>query len=294
MTIPADTLQRGKFAIGYALNYQDYDSFSFNYFKEVLRSGAHSHSVDALLSHNLNLAYGLTDDLSLIANFPLQSYLGLNSTAQGFRIDDGNSIGIGDFSFFAKYRFLKKRSWSAALIAGIQVPTGDTNQKNEFGFLLSPDTQPGTGSWDPILGLSLSKKFNNLALNSNILYKLSTQGKQNTTIGDNISLNFGFSKRLKDGKLFSKKILPTKFLGQDLAWDILAEANGIWREKVETNDIKDPNHGGLLVLLTPGFRLSLNDRLYNTFFMSFPIFQELNGVQSDMAFQLGFNTSLVF
>ncbi len=294
LTIPADTLPRGKFALGYALNYQDYDSFSFNYFRGILNKKAHSHSIDALLTQSVNLSYGLTDDLSLIANFPFQSYFGLGSTADGFRINDGNSIGIGDFSFFAKYKFLKKEKLSAAFIAGIKVPTGNTNQKNEFGFLLSPDLQPGSGSWDPILGLSVSKKFDHLVLHSNILYKLSTGGKQDTTIGDSVNFNLGLSKKILKGKIFNKQILPSQIFGQNLSWNIFAEANGIWREKVEANGVKDPNHGGLVILLTPGFKLGINDRVYNTVFMSFPVFQELNGIQSDLAFQLGFNTSLIF
>jgi hypothetical protein len=294
LTIPAETLPRGKFALGYALNYQDYDSFSFNYFKEVNRKQIHSHSLDALLTQSVNMAYGVSDDLSLIVNLPFQSFMGLDSTAEGLRVDDGNSVGIGDISVFAKYKFLEKNHFSAAVIAGIKIPSGHKEEKNEFGFLLGPDSQPGSGSWDPLVGLAVSKAFDDFALHSNVLYKFSTQGAQDTNVGDSLNFNLGASKSLDDGKLFSRQVLPTKILGQRLSWDLLSEANGIWREKVETNGVKDPNHGGLIIMLTPGFRVSINERIYNTVFMSFPIFQELNGVQSDLAFQLGFNTSLVF
>lgn len=294
LTIPSETLPRGKFALGYALNYQDYDSFSFNYFKEVNRKRIHSHSLDALLTQSVNMAYGVSDDLSLIVNLPFQAFMGLDSTSDGLRIDDGNSVGVGDVSVFAQYKFLKKNTLSAAVIAGIKIPTGHTEEKNEFGLLLAPDTQPGSGSWDPLVGLAVSKSFNKLALHSNVLYKFSTQGAQDTTVGDSLNFNLGASKSLVDGKVFSRQILPTKILGQRLSWDLISEVNGIWREKVETNGIKDPNHGGLIIMLTPGFRLSVNERFFNTVFMSFPVFQELNGVQSDLAFQLGFNTGLVF
>jgi len=49
-----------------------------------------------------------------------------------------------------------------------------------------------------------------------------------------------------------------------------------------------------VIFLTPGLRLAVNDSFYNTFFLSFPIIQDFNGYQSDMALQLGFNSSFIF
>jgi hypothetical protein len=293
LTIPAETLERGKFVFGYAFNFQNYNSFSRQKFASINRKGVHSHSFDSILTQSLNLSYGITDDFSIMGVFPFRKFSGLKSTAEGITIDDGDSIGVGDFSFLAKYRFLKGKTFSLALLGGIKIPSGDTNQKNEFGFPLGADEQPGSGSWDPILGIAASKHFREFDLHSNILYRLSTLGSQDSVVGDRVNFNLGLSKNLKHGKFLGKKILPSKIFGQNLNWTLISEANGIWTEKLEIDGTKDPNHGGLVIFLSPGIQLNINDRLFNSFFMSFPVIQDLNGLQSDLNFQIGFNTSLL-
>ena len=285
LTIPADTLNKGKFALGYSLNFQNYNSFSANTFRTILNKRVHSHSLDSVLTQSINLSYGLSDNLSLIANFPFKSYQGLSSTHSGLRFADGDSTGISDFSFFMKYRFLHEPSYSIALISGIKIPSGNTNQKNEIGELLSPDSQPGTGSWDPLVGLAVSKLFKDFVLHSSTLYQISTQGSQDIVVGDSLSANIGLSKKILKNK---------EFLKQNIGLDLVAEANFLWREKLEYQNLKDNNHGGAVIFLTPGLRLAVNDSFYNTFFLSFPIIQDFNGYQSDMALQLGFNSSFIF
>ena len=236
----------------------------------------HSHSLDSLLTQSLNISYGITDDLSLIANFPFRAFFGLETTAEGFLINDGSSIGFGDFSFLAKYKFLDRNNFSLAAIAGVKIPSGDTNQKNEFGFLLSPDTQPGSGSWDPIMGLAATKSFKSFDLHSSVLYQLSTPGSQDTIVGDNLSYNLALTKKL------SKHV------------EFVTELNGLWREKVETNGIKDSNHGGHIIFATPGLRININEHLLNSIYLSLPLIQDINGYQAELNFQLGFNTTIIF
>lgn len=288
LTVPASTLPRGKFALGYSLNFQKYDEFNRARYRSLLRGGKDSYSVDSILSQSLNLAYGVTDDLDLLAIFPIQSFHKLNSTANNLRFVDGDSFGIGDFIFLAKYRFYRSKRSSAAVMLGIEIPSGDSSDNPNDA------SQIGSGSWDPLMGLSYSRVFDHFNFDSNVMYLLSTPGSQNITAGDNVSFNMGLSKYLNEGKLFNKKILPNKILGQNLDWTLITEMNGQWREKVEINGIKDPNQGGLVIFASTGLRMTINKRLSNSFYLSLPVIQHLPGNQSDLVFQIGFNTSLVF
>lgn len=287
LTIPASTLPRGKFAFGYSFNFQKYDEFSRSQYRSLLRQGKDSYSVDSILSQSINLAYGVTDDIDLLAVFPFQKFHKLNSTANNLRFIDGDSFGLGDFIFLIKYRFYKSARSSAAVMAGLEIPSGHTGGGNDA-------SQIGSGSWDPMMGLSYSRVLNHFNFDSSLMYLLSTAGSRNITAGDNVSFNLGLSKSLTEGKLFDHKIFPSEILGQNLDWTLITEMNGLWREKVEVDGIKDPNQGGLVIFATTGLRMTINERLSNSFYFSLPVIQHLPGNQSDVVFQMGFNTSLVF
>jgi hypothetical protein len=260
------------------LNFQKYDEFNLARYRNLNRRRADSYSIDSILSQSINLAYGLTDDLDLLAVFPFQSFHKLNSTLDGRRFEDGDDAGIGDFMFLAKYRFYKSPSRAAALILGIEIPSGNNSQDG------NNSSQIGSGSWDPIMGLAFSQAFKSFNFDTSLLYLLSTPGSNDITVGDNISFNAGLSK----------KILSNKILGQDIDWTLITEMNGQWREKVSFDGKKDPNQGGLIIYATGGLRFTLNEKLSNSFYLSLPLLQDLSGNQSDVSYQVGFNTSLVF
>lgn len=283
ITIPAYTLPQNKLSLGFGMNFTNFGEFSQRKLNGLNRAGVHAHSIDTSMLLNTNLSYGITDDLTLIMVVPF--YFGYNilTTDEGNTINDGDSIGFGDISLLAKYRFLNSEHhhFAMAAIAGIKMPTGDTNQKNEFGYLLGSDDQPGSGSWDPILGLALSNALGKVNMDSNLLYVLSTKGKQETIVGDQVFFNYALSRKLE-------------FMSnENFKWTLVSEINAQWREKVESLGIKDPNHGGLVLYLTPGLKLNYRDEIFTNFYVSMPAFQDLNGIQSDVNLQLGFNLSFV-
>jgi hypothetical protein len=283
ITIPAYTLPRNRFVFGFGMNFTNFGEFNNRKLNSLNRKGVHAHSIDTALLLNANLSYGLTDDLDLIMVIPYYFGYDMRTTDMGNTINDGDSIGFGDISLLAKYRFLniEEHDFTMAAIAGIKMPTGDTNQKNEFGYLLGSDDQPGSGSWDPIMGLALSKRFGKINLDSNVLYLLSTEGKQDTISGDQVFFNLGLSRKLES--------IST----ENFKWTTAFEVNGQWQEKVESLGIKDPNHGGLVIYLTPGLKLNYKDRVFTNIYTSFPTIQNLNGIQSDINLQLGFNLNFL-
>ena len=56
------------------------------------------------------------------------------------------------------------------------------------GERLETEHQPGTGSWDPLVGFAASKRWGPVSLDGNALYQFSTKGAQDTELGDRLSL----------------------------------------------------------------------------------------------------------
>ncbi len=299
ITMPAYTLPKGKVALNTSLRFQNVDQLSGADYARLNLTHTHAHSHDSEMLLTASVAYGLTDDLTISLSYPYRFLNGLKTHEEDNSIiNGGNSIGFGDMTLLAKYRFLNgaklcgvrcdktgiSNRLQAALLAGIKMPTGQTNERDMEGFRLGADEQPGTGSWDPIMGLAFSLPINNFSLDTSTIYRLSTQGIQQTTVGDVVSFNSAITYNFQSHQLFGQNIKPAAVL----------ELNGIWQEKVEYQGIKDNGHGGLVMFLSPGLRAAINDYTVANFLIGFPIISDLNGIQPDTGIQLFAGLSRIF
>lgn len=283
ITMPAYTLPKGKFVINSSLRYQNVNASGVD-LAFLTANNIHGHTHDSEMQLTANMAYGVTDDLNVILSYPYRFLNGIKSAVDGEIIDGGNSIGLGDMTLTAKYRFLYRSRFQAAALAGIKMPTGQTNERDEFGYKLGADEQPGTGSWDPIMGLAVSMPVRNFSFDSSVIYRLSTPGVQNTIVGDQVNFNNAVTYNFQ----------AHKFLGQEIKTAAVLELNGIWQEKVEYLGTKDDSHGGLIMFLSPGLRIAVNENTVANFLIGFPIISDLNGFQPDTGIQLFTGISRVF
>ncbi|MDA0772134.1 MAG: transporter [Cyanobacteria bacterium] len=274
LTMPAYTLPKGKIVLGTGLQYNNFKQFSNSTLNALNRRDLHGHSQDSLMVNFVSAAYGMTDDLDLILNYPYRYIYGLKATGHGSTVDQGNSIGFGDLTLLAKYRVYKQQT-QVAILGGMRFPTGQTNERDEFGFKLAADDQPGTGSWDPIMGLAISRLYKQMSFDLNASYRLSNQGSQDTIVGDLFSYNIATTYNFKHSMIKDHKLKPS----------LIVELNGVWQEKTEFETLKDGNHGGNLLYLSPGLRLSLDDLALN-FSLGFPLLNDLNGLQPEAGIQL--------
>lgn len=93
-------------------------------------------------------------------------YNGVKNTVQG----------ISDISLALAYHVFEKsadtRIDRTSLGAGIKLPTGRSDLKDENGLRFFLYNQPGTGSWDPIFYINHFSKFKYFGFNFNSLYKI--------------------------------------------------------------------------------------------------------------------------
>jgi hypothetical protein len=289
------------------------------------------HSTSHLLNISFNGAYAINDKLLIGFSLPYVERGNLIETAhhdeesdhhedesneedghhgdendEELVVSQGDISGIGDASFFAQYRFLSNADENihAAFIFGIKTPTGKTNHRSNEDELFETEHQPGTGSWDPLIGLSYSQSWGQLAMHTNMLYSISSDGSQDTRIGDffnyNLAITYRFTRKSSSSfhqhdeeigdHLHHDKVesIPGKY------WDIILELNGDWRDKVKVgNDVED-HTGGNIVYLNPGFRYSLGQSLSANLSFGIPIVENLNGIQSEPNFRFLAGVNIAF
>ncbi len=299
ITIPAYTLPKGTKFVGFGNNYTNFDTFTNSQLINLGKRGEDVHTFRNIYTPSLSAGYGITDNWYVALNVPYVFKFN-QRVSDGPPINVGSSIGVGDTTLFSAYRFLKRDDINlhATLLGGIKIPSGVRHFRDNQGNLFETDEQPGTGSWDPSIGLAVSKTFKHISISSNGLYKFSTEGTQNTTVGDIATFNLSAAHRVRTTDKVLNKIFPEHVSGKDLTWDLILEGNGQWSQKSVTNTygmhITDENHGGLIVYMSPGMRLIFNKKWITNLSVGLPIIKELNHIQKGPNVRLILNFTRVF
>lgn len=285
ITVPATTLPKGSGAVAIRLEYVKFRAFSDAELARFAGQGREVHGVDYLLTPSVSVGYGLTDDLTVGLRLP---YL-LRSDIRSGHLEDGvteihshgDSDGIGDLTLLGQYRFLNLQSLNleCAVLAGIKMPTGDTHVTDNNGVLFETEHQPGSGSWDPLLGIAASKRVGATSFDANVLYSFATRGAQRTNLGDRLHYNLATSYRL--GNETGHHHSHGEGEHRHLSWDLMLELNGEWQGKQDIAHVADENSGGSLVYLSPGVRLSGAGGWAATLSVGVPVIEERNGIQHE-------------
>lgn len=285
-TVSASTLAKGSFSVEALAEYQRFDTFSDGELLGFAERGEEDiHNVEYLFSPSIGIAYGATDDLTVHIRVP---YVSRNNISEAHHHEEGeepeihqlgDAKGMGDVTLFGHYRFLNRPDLQSSLLAGLKMPTGKKSDKTESGDLFEAEFQPGSGSWDPMIGVAVSRPLGTYSLDSNILYTFVTEGVQDADLGDVFNYNISISRRV---------------VMQKVKLDLIMEANGIWRDKQKIDGEKDKNSGGNTVLISPGIRSEINDQIMIYLSIGVPVIQDLEGEQNEMDYRaiLGINVLL--
>ena len=280
------TLPEGRISTGFRAEYIKFDEYSDVKLQNLREADedADLHSVESLWSLSVSAAYGLTDDLTIGVRVPFIMRHDIREPAHGDHHDDdhdepaeieslGNVEGIGDTTFYGQYRFFKNEGTNVSALFGIKTPTGKTSRHSSDGSeLLETEFQPGTGSWDGILGLAFTQKIGAFSVDASTVYTIASEGAQDTDLGDIFSYNFALSYRL-----FGQQ--GVSYEAPKFAFDTILEFNGEWRDKEERNNSKDDNSGGNIAYISPGFRLTAGSNVSVGASFGIPIVQDTNGDQ---------------
>ena len=301
ITIPATPMTAGEWAVGARSEIIEFDRFSDQQLADFAAAGLEAHSVDQVRAHSVSLGYGVTENLSLYARLP---FIQRDSVREGEfdGIDaeahlHGDSDGIGDLTLLGLYRFLEQENTGAdvALLAGLKMPTGETTDKDREGLEFETEFQPGSGSWDPMLGLAASKRIGAYSLDANVLYVFTQEGARQTDLGDVFSYNAALSYRLGGGEHHhdhedhgdhdNHQATENREYGH-ASWDLILELNGEHRQRESIAGMSDSHSGGNVVYLSPGVRFTSADKWAAFASVGVPVIDNTNGIQTDISYRV--------
>jgi len=233
------------------------------------------------------LAYGATPKLALFGVLPYVDKR-LDITMGGARIRR-DAQGIGDALFFARYTMIQVdrpgKTLRIAPFAGLKTPTGSHNRRDAFG-LVPRILQPGSGSWDPFLGVALTRQTLDWEFDAAARYRFNTEAS-----------GFTFGDEARADASFQYRVLPWTLKSGGVPSFVYAvlESNLIWNGKNRSLGVTAPNSGGLTWNLAPGLQY-VTSRLILETAIQIPVVQNLNGtaLESDWVWTAGFRWNFFF
>jgi hypothetical protein len=294
-TISASTLPKGAAAAGLVAEATSLDALSDDALAEAAEAAhetgehhAHVHSLDAIRSAALTFAYGVTDDLTLSVRLPHvtredvregHTHENASGEAHGSVHALGDSSGFGDLAVLAQWRFLQMRDLEMAALIGLEAPTGETEEKNGEGEAFDAEFQPGSESWDFLIGLAVTRRLGRWSFDASGLYTMATAGVADTDLGDRFNYGLAASYRAFGSRPHAHPEGMREH-SHGPALDLVLELNGEWHAEQQESGEADVNSGGHVLYLAPGARVSL-DALSAFASLGVPIARDLTGVQAE-------------
>jgi hypothetical protein len=266
-----DTLDEGHWGLGLRVAFTRPEQRSDEELEALAARHIHAHNTDYNVNASVGIAYGITHELTVSAELPYvrrddlregeHSHLGGLSSNEVERL--GDVAGIGDLNLLAKYRLTGEEGLRVAIVGGLKVPTGSTHHRNPEGERLETEHQPGTGSWDPIFGVSAARKFGLVQLTASVLFQLSTKGARRTELGDrlqggiSISHHFGQVEHEHDnGEEATHDHNHNAREHGHGSWDAFVELGGEWEGRQTVAGELEEASGGSWIYAAPGVRFN--------------------------------------
>jgi hypothetical protein len=196
--------------------------------------------------------------------------------------------GFGDMVFSAQYTVLVPRDEFdpvVTLIAGVKLPTGITDAKNEEGEEAEVAIQPGSGSTDGIAGVhyrqtlfsvpTITGEYSALPLIAGVSYQFNGKGTYDWRFGNSLLVHVGTAYQ------FVQRA------------SMLFQINGKFQGFADAGTSGEPraNTGGTWIFASPGLRVDLSDAISAFGYVQLPVYQNVHGIQQTARFNLQFGLS---
>ncbi|MFL6731106.1 MAG: hypothetical protein ACJ8EP_02050 [Sphingomicrobium sp.] len=297
-----DTLDEGHWAASLRLTYTRPRQRSDAELAALAGQHIHAHNTDDNLVAGIGAAFGISHHLTISAELPYvrrdDLREGTHAHSGGVSINGveqlGSIAGIGDVNLLAKYRLSGSEGAGFALIGGVKLPTGSTHKLSLDGERLETEHQPGTGSWDPILGASASAPLGGVTLTASALYQFSTKGAQRTTLGDRMQGGISLSHRFGE-RAHQHGETHNHHHGDELdehrdpphsSWDAFVELAGEWEGRQTIGGEIEAESGGEWVWVAPGVRYNAASGWSASAALAVPAWQRIRASHPDNRFRL--------
>ena len=226
------------------------------------------------------LGYGLSRDLALFGMLPyLDKRLDMEMSGQDIT---RSKQGFGDLTLLGRYTAYEYnapgRTLRIAPFLGVKAPTGDDTARDRLGRL-PPQVQPGSGSWDALVGAVLTWQTLDFQIDSQVSYKANREAN-GFEAGDVAAIDASLQYRLWPRSLGAG--VPAFFYG-------VLEANLVHAAKDRSGGVDDPNSGGTTLFITPGLQYVTRKWIVEAG-VQVPVIQNLHGtaLESEYVLTAGF------
>jgi hypothetical protein len=281
------TLDEGAGAAWLSLVYTRPDQRSDAALEALAAGDIDAHNTRYDLNAAAGLAYGVTHRLTLSVQLPYVRHDHVRMADPGEDVERlGSVAGFGDTSVLAKYRLAGGEHGGLALIGGLKLPTGATHRRDAFGERFETEHQPGSGSWDPIVGASAGAKLGAVNLAASALYEFAGHGAQATRLGD----------RLQGGIALSHRFGPAEEAHEheehehgeahhhhhhESSWDAFVELGGEWEGRQTIAGEVEQDSGGKWAWLAPGVTFNAASGWSATAAVVLPVAQDIRPSHPD-------------
>lgn len=178
--------------------------------------------------------------------------------------------GLGDMELSGRVLIARDRRFAAHHLlwatAGLKLPTGP-RLRDDQGYPYPDDDQPGSGSWDPFVGVTY-------AWYSGDLWSAYVSGSYRYTSAG----WHGYTRGMQVGWNAAVQAQPWTWG----AFQLFVDGNWLAADRLATGG-RVPNTGGTVMRLGPAFVASLRVDLYARLAVTLPVIQAYQGMQSDGA-----------
>ena len=291
------TLEAGHFAVGARVSVTMPQDRPDAELEALAAQHIHAHDTDYNLNAAVGAAYGVTDRLTVSAELPFirraRLREGEHSHTGGVTTNEvvslGSVNGIGDASVLARYRVTSGEGGGLALIAGLKLPTGGTHALGPTGERLETEHQPGTGSWDPILGAAFGARLGWATLDASLLYQFSGKGAQTTELGNRLQAGLALSHRFGPPEHHHEEAEATHDHPEHhhhASWEVFASTSVEWEGRQTIAGALEQESGGTVVWLTPGVRYNAASEFSVAAGVSVPLWQHIRASHPDNGYRL--------
>lgn len=221
----------------------------------------------------LNLGYAFTDNLSVETLF---TWVNQTRTISQFGNENfTETSGIGDAVFLLKYAIPNVLGSSSQVNVGLgtKAPLGKSDITTAQGIQLTADLQPGSGAWDGLGWVSISKGVGfrpSATVSASFTYRLT--GKNNSYLNDTSIYEFGNALQANLG-----------YTDQFLLFNTIVNPGLVFKyrksgvDKIDNSDI--PNTGGEWVFVRPEVAIQISPSIAFQTRLELPIYSYVDGTQ---------------
>ena len=236
-TWTAPLVGKGKFAVQPSAIYAHmHGSFNDDGHSDSLTNGEKVRK--SLFQEQISFQYGITDEWEIDAQTVYQE---TRVTDEGAK---AHANGIGDSYLFTRYELFEEKGWipEATGLLQVKIPTGKYQHAN--ADKLGADIM-GTGSWDPGVGINLTKKLKPFIVHADAIMSFPQAVRIDGT-------------KTQYGNYLNYDAAVEYFLPK--GFNLMLEANALYQGNAKLDSEKDPASDMRSLTLSPGIGWS-NDRI---------------------------------